>query len=134
MSKFLCLLLPIFTACANFTQHDKAIIDIEKCTPKGESKIPSSCANDFISHVFTGNYISMRSKYIGSFVGNVTLEIKTGEKSIMCKTEVNDQNIAFLRALKKGDPIKASGTPTIITRFKSSYHSYILLENCTFAF
>ncbi len=134
MSKFLYLLILFLPSCANFTPNDQAIINIEKCTPVGVNKIPSSCSQNFTSHVFSGNFFSMRSKYIGNFVGNVVLEIKTGEKSIMCKTEVNDQNIAFLRALKKGDPVKASGTPTTITRFKRSHHSYILLEDCSFAF
>ena len=134
MIKLLYLLILFLPACANFTHNDQAIIQLEKCTPKDTNKIPKACANNLAAHVFKGNFFNIRSKYIGNFVGSVTLEIKTGEKSIMCKTEVNEQNITFLRALKKGDPVKASGKPTTITRFQNSYHSYILLEDCSFAF
>ena len=134
MKLILLFFLILLSACANFTPDDQPIIEIEKCIPKNQQKIPKACAKKFSNYVFTGVFNEMRSKFIGSFVGNVTLEIKTGEKSVMCKTEVTDKNIAFLRALKKGDQVKATGNPTVLTRFKRSHHSYILLENCLFAF
>ncbi len=131
---FLILTFLLFSACAHYTPEDQNIISIEQCTPKGENQIPKNCSASFSDKIFTGKFVSLRSKYIGNFVGHVTLEIKTGEKSVMCKTDVTDQNIAFLRALKQGDSVKATGTPTSITRFKNSYHSYVLLENCQFRF
>ena len=121
------------SSCAQFTVEDKVILQIEECAQQ-KNDIPSTCQNKYAQHIFSGEFIEFRSKYIGNYVGNLTIEVKTGEKSIMCKTPLNDKNLEFLKAMKKGDIIKVQGTPIKSTTFKSSHHSYITLEPCIFLF
>jgi len=117
-------------SCAQFTAEDKFIKDIELCS-QNQKNIPVACQQKFKDHTYNGQFIEFRSKYIGDYIGSVTIEVKTGEKSVMCKTPVNEKNLELLKAMKSGETIQVSGIPVLSTTFKSSNHSYITLEPCT---